>query len=99
MRKELLRTVLVAATQISTTKFSKRAAAVTVDSGYIQMELITCCLGRKHKKFVLFWKIFNSYIYVSVDCEAINNSGRYFTFGVCNLENTVTKLSKGIFGS
>ena len=31
-------------------------------TGYIQTELMTCCLGRKYKHFVLYWKIFNSYI-------------------------------------
>ena len=48
-------------------------------TGYIQTELMTCCLGRKHKSLVLFWKIFNSYVYDLVDCDTINNSGRYFT--------------------
>ena len=51
-----------------------------------------CCLGRKHQNLVLFWKIFNSYIYVSVDKDTINNSERYFTCGVCNLENIAKNL-------
>ena len=58
------------------------------------MELMTCDLGRKHKNLVLFWKIFNFCIYISVDYDTINNSGGYFTCGVCNLENIVTKLKK-----
>ena len=33
-------------------------------TGYIQTELMTCCLGRKHKKLVLFWKTVNSFIYL-----------------------------------
>ena len=45
-------------------------------------------------KLVLFWKIFNSYIYGSVDQDTITNSGRYLMSGVCNLENIVTKLKR-----
>ena len=41
---------------------------------------------------VPFCKIFNFYIYVSVDKDTINNSGRYITCGFCNFENIVTKL-------
>ena len=67
--------------------------------GYIQTKLMTCCLGRKHINLVLFCKIFNSYVYVSVDNYTINNSGRYFNCRVCNLENIVTKLWKGNFRS
>ena len=67
--------------------------------GYIQTELMTSCLGRKHQNLVLFWKIFNSCMYFLVDCDTINNSGRYFTCGVSNLENIVTKLYKGNFRS
>ena len=45
---------------------------------------------QKTSKFSTFWKIFNLYINVSVDNDTITNSGRYFTYGVCNLENIVT---------
>ena len=65
------------------------------NTGYIQTALVTCCLGRKHINLVLFWKIFNSYIYVSVDYETINNSGKYFTCRVCNLEKYSDKTVKG----
>ena len=70
-----------------------------LSTGYIQTELMTCCLSRKQKNLVVFWKIFNSYVYVLGDYDTINNSGRYFTCAFCNLENIVTKLSKGNFRS
>ena len=56
---------------------------------------MTCCLDRKHINLVLFWKIFTSYIYVSVDYDTINNFGKNLTCRVCKLENIVTKLLKG----
>ena len=49
------------------------------------MEGKACCLGRKSTKLSTFWKIAN--IFISVDNDTINNSERYFTCGVINLEN------------
>ena len=40
--------------------------------GYIQKELMICLLGRKHENLALFWKIYNSYTYASVDYDTIN---------------------------
>ena len=57
-----------------------------------QNSWLVVCLGGKHNNLVLFWKIFSSYINVSVDYDTINNSGKYFTCRVCNLENIVRKL-------
>ena len=64
----------------------------TVFTGYIQMELMACCLGRKHQNLVHFWKIFNFCIYVLVDNDAIKNSEKYFTCRVCDLKNLATKV-------
>ena len=64
-------------------------------TGYIQTERMTYCLSRKHQNSVLFLEnIPFLYIYVSVDNDTINNSGKYFTCGVCNLENIVTSSVK-----
>ena len=71
----------------------------TFYTGVIQTELMSCCLGRKHQNLVDFWRIFNSYIYFSVDNDIMNNSGRYFICEVCNLENIVTKLYTSDFRS
>ena len=66
------------------------------------VEFFYCCHGlysngmndllfrQKTSKFSTLWKIFNSYIYVSVVNDPINNSRRYFTWRVCNLGNIVT---------
>ena len=56
------------------------------------MELMTYCLGGKTKKISTFLEILRSYIYVLVDYDTINNSGKYFTCRFCNLENIVKKL-------
>ena len=53
---------------------------------------------QKTYKFSTFLKNIQFYISVSVDKDAMNNSGRYFTCGVCNLENVVTKLQKATLG-
>ena len=66
--------------------------AASFNRGYIQTELMTCCLGRKHKNFVFFCKIFNSYILCFSGIDTINYSGRYFTCEVCHLVNIGTKL-------
>ena len=42
----------------------RRSIWINVNTGYIQTELMTRCLGRKHKNLVPFWKISNSYISV-----------------------------------
>ena len=68
--------------------------ASTDDTGYIQKELMTCCVGRKHQN-----SKFSFYTYVFVDKDKITNSERYFTYGVCNLENVVTKLLEDNFRS
>ena len=57
---------------------------------------MTCCLGRKCKNSMLFWKIFNSYVYVSVDNGTMKNCGRHFTCGVCDLKNIVKNCKKVI---
>ena len=75
-------------TKSAITKIIRRTAI----TGCIQTELMTCCLGRKHKNLVLLKKNFNFYVYVSVDNDTINNSGRYFSCEVCNLESIMTKL-------
>ena len=56
------------------------------------MELMTCCLDRKHENLVLFWKIFNSY--VSMDYETINNSRRYFSCRVIKIGKYSNKTVK-----
>ena len=43
-------------------------------------------VSAENKNLVLFWKIINFYIYDLVDNDTINNSGRYFPCGVCNLK-------------
>ena len=40
----------------------------------IQMERKTCCLSRKSRNWALFWKTFNSYVFVSVDNDKINKT-------------------------
>ena len=57
------------------------------------------CFCRKHPNLVLFWKIFNSLIYVLVNKDTINNSERYFICEICNLGNTVTNCKKTPMGS
>ena len=42
------------------------------------------------ENLVLFWKIFHSFFYVSVDKDTINNSGKYLTSGICNFSNIIT---------
>ena len=76
------------------------AASTSIVTGYIQMELLTCCFGRKHKNLVLFWKIFSSYmyIYVLLGNDTVNDSGRYFTCGVCNFKNIVKNCKKASLG-
>ena len=57
------------------------------------MELMTGCLCRKHKNVLLILENIQFLnVCVSVDYDTVNNSGRYFTCRVCNLENIVTKL-------
>ena len=46
-------------------------------TGYIQMKLMTCCFGRKRQNVSIFLEnIQFLYIYVLVDKDTTNNSGR-----------------------
>ena len=54
----------------------------SVNTGCIQTEQMTWCLGRKSQKWGFIWKLFDFCIYVLVNNNTINNTGRYFTCAV-----------------
>ena len=89
---DIASTMLTEMPDVSTNKrYVERYLAITI-TGYIQTELMTLCLDRKHLKIEHFREIFNFYIYVSVHNHTIKNYGRYLICEVCNLKNIVTKL-------
>ena len=64
---------------VSTTQLMCRTPIHTT---YIQMERITCCLGLIGQNWAFTQKIFNFYIFVSVDNDANNNFKGYL---ICKL--------------
>ena len=56
---------------------------------------MTCCLGRKHKNLVLFWKI-SIFWWIITQSTILEDILRR---GVCNLENIVTKQYKATLGN
>ena len=75
-------------------KFSQAEGAKThsglSSTGYIQMEFMTCCLGRKCQNSILLKNIFNSYEYVLVDNETMKVQKEIENVNSHILENNIS---------